>query len=121
MAAIHSQMLKRFGEVIDDKESILYWAAKNDIPIFCPPLTDGSIGDMLFFHSYKNPGLRWVSLGAVACRCCRIVYASYDMQCAWLLFIISGQWYSKTNAAHRTVLCACMQCSDLRPQFGCHE
>lgn len=33
-------------------------AAKNGIPIFCPPITDGSIGDMLFFHSYKNPGLR---------------------------------------------------------------
>uniref|UniRef100_A0A7S0RT27 Deoxyhypusine synthase n=1 Tax=Chlamydomonas leiostraca TaxID=1034604 RepID=A0A7S0RT27_9CHLO len=53
-----SKMLKRFGEVIDHPDSILYWAAKNDIPVFCPPLTDGSIGDMLFFHSYKNPGLR---------------------------------------------------------------
>eukprot|EP00798_Chlamydomonas_sp_ICE-L_P021735 gene21735-28757_t len=31
---------------------------KNKIPVFCPPLTDGSIGDMLFFHSYKKPGLR---------------------------------------------------------------
>ena len=25
-----------------------YWAAKNDIPIFCPGLTDGSLGDMLY-------------------------------------------------------------------------
>ncbi len=25
----------------------------NDIPVFSPALTDGSIGDMLFFHSYK--------------------------------------------------------------------
>jgi len=23
----------------------------------CEPLTDGSIGDMLYFHSFKNPGL----------------------------------------------------------------
>jgi len=56
------QMIKRFGEVINSKESIAYWAAKHNIPIFCPPLTDGSIGDMLFFHSYKSPGLRWVTL-----------------------------------------------------------
>ena len=25
--------------------------------MFCPALTDGSIGDMVFFHSYKSPGL----------------------------------------------------------------
>ncbi len=52
-------MLRRFGERIDNEDSILYWAAKNNIPVFCPPLTDGSIGDMLFFHSYKSPGLRY--------------------------------------------------------------
>lgn len=32
-------------------------ARKNDIPVFCPALTDGSIGDMLYFHSYSSPGL----------------------------------------------------------------
>ncbi|KAI0561631.1 deoxyhypusine synthase [Gracilaria domingensis] len=52
-----STLIKFFGERIDNEDSVLYWAAKNDIPIFCPALTDGSIGDMLFFHSYKNPGL----------------------------------------------------------------
>ena len=30
---------------------------QNDIPVFCPALTDGSIGDMIFFHSFRNPGL----------------------------------------------------------------
>lgn len=25
--------------------------------MFCPALTDGSIGDMIYFHSFKNPGL----------------------------------------------------------------
>lgn len=53
-----SKMIHRFGEVINNEDSVLYWAARNSIPIFCPPLTDGSIGDMLFFHSYKNPGLK---------------------------------------------------------------
>lgn len=53
-----SKVIKRLGEEIDDPSSICYWAAKNDIPIFCPALTDGSLGDMIFFHTYKNPGLR---------------------------------------------------------------
>jgi deoxyhypusine synthase len=30
---------------------------QNDIPVFCPALTDGSLGDMIYFHSFKNPGL----------------------------------------------------------------
>ena len=49
--------MARLGKEISDERSVFYWAWKNDIPIFCPALTDGSIGDMLFFHSYKNPGL----------------------------------------------------------------
>lgn len=32
---------------------MLYWAARNDIPVFCPALTDGSLGDMLYFHTYR--------------------------------------------------------------------
>ncbi|PWN31612.1 putative deoxyhypusine synthase [Meira miltonrushii] len=52
-----SKVCKRLGEEIDDERSVLYWAAKNDIPVFCPALTDGSLGDMLYFHSYKSPGL----------------------------------------------------------------
>ena len=28
---------------------------QNDIPVFCPALTDGSIGDMIYFHKYKRP------------------------------------------------------------------
>lgn len=27
------------------------------IPIFSPALTDGSLGDMMYFHSFRNPGL----------------------------------------------------------------
>ncbi|MED6130495.1 hypothetical protein PIB30_001582 [Stylosanthes scabra] len=29
---------------------------ENNIPVFCPGLTDGSSGDMLYFHSFCNPG-----------------------------------------------------------------
>lgn len=48
-----SKMIDRFGREINDESSVLYWAHKNKIPIFCPSLTDGSIGDMLFFHTFK--------------------------------------------------------------------
>ena len=41
---------------INHHDSVLYWAAVNDIPVFCPALTDGSFGDMLYFHSYKKSG-----------------------------------------------------------------
>jgi len=51
-----SEFITRLGKEIDNEESVLYWASKNDIPVFCPALTDGSVGDMLYFHSYKRPG-----------------------------------------------------------------
>lgn len=50
-------MINRLGKEINNEESVYYWAYKNNIPVFCPGLTDGSLGDMLYFHSYKNPGL----------------------------------------------------------------
>lgn len=48
-----SRLIDRLGKEINDELSVLYWAHKNKIPIFCPALTDGSIGDMLFFHTFK--------------------------------------------------------------------
>ena len=51
-----SSMIDRFGKEINDPSSVYYWCHKNNIPVFCPAITDGSIGDMLYFHSYKRPG-----------------------------------------------------------------
>lgn len=48
-----SRLIDRLGQEINDELSVLYWAHKNNIPVFCPALTDGSIGDMLFFHTFK--------------------------------------------------------------------
>jgi deoxyhypusine synthase len=48
-----SKLIHRLGKEIDNKDSVLYWASKNNIPIFCPALTDGSLGDMLYFHSFR--------------------------------------------------------------------
>ncbi|XP_067936983.1 probable deoxyhypusine synthase [Watersipora subatra] len=52
-----SKVIHRLGKEIDDESSVNYWCYKNNIPVFSPALTDGSIGDMLNFHSYRNPGL----------------------------------------------------------------
>lgn len=52
-----SRIIQRLGERINDPSSIYYWAAKNKIPVFSPALTDGSLGDMMYFHSFRNPGL----------------------------------------------------------------
>lgn len=52
-----SKMIHRMGKEINDPRSVYYWAYKNDIPVFSPALTDGSIGDMVYFHSFNNPGL----------------------------------------------------------------
>ncbi len=51
-----SKMIHKMGECINDKSSICYWAWKNDIPVFCPAITDGSIGDMIYFHSFNKEG-----------------------------------------------------------------
>ncbi|KAF8540781.1 deoxyhypusine synthase-like protein [Trichophaea hybrida] len=49
-----SSIIHRLGKEINDERSVYYWAYKNNIPVFCPALTDGSIGDMLYFHTYKS-------------------------------------------------------------------
>ncbi|KAK8885133.1 hypothetical protein M9Y10_044262 [Tritrichomonas musculus] len=52
-----SKLIRRLGEEINNEDSVWYWAAKNNIPVYSPAITDGSIGDMIYFHSYKTPGL----------------------------------------------------------------
>lgn len=52
-----STVIQRLGKEIDNKASICYWAHKNEIPVFCPALTDGSLGDMLYFHTFKSSPL----------------------------------------------------------------
>lgn len=36
------------------RESYLYWAQKHDIPVYCPGIVDGSIGDLLYFFKQKH-------------------------------------------------------------------
>ncbi|CAI5980888.1 unnamed protein product [Closterium sp. NIES-65] len=52
-----SKLIDRLGKEINHEESVLYWAHKNGISVFCPAITDGSLGDMIYFHSFRSPGL----------------------------------------------------------------
>lgn len=61
-----SRMIKRLGAEINDPSSIYYWCAKNDIPVYCPALTDGSLGDMLYFHSYRSEEGKGIILDILA-------------------------------------------------------
>jgi len=42
---------KKLGEKITDKNSFLYWASKNNIPVIVPGFVDGAIGDHVFFFN----------------------------------------------------------------------
>jgi deoxyhypusine synthase len=48
-----SRLIHRLGKEMNNEDSVYYWAYKNDIPVFCPAITDGSLGDMLYFHTFK--------------------------------------------------------------------
>ena len=50
-----SAMLKEIGLMLNDKQSILYQAAKNNVPIFCPAITDGAFGFHLYIFQQDHP------------------------------------------------------------------
>jgi deoxyhypusine synthase len=58
-----SEITHQMGKYMADshmdnrEDSIVYWAYKNNIPIFSPAFTDGSIGDMIYFHKHNRKDL----------------------------------------------------------------
>jgi len=50
-----SDLIWKLGEKINDEKSICYWAWKNQIRIFCPAISDGAIGDNIYFFKLNNP------------------------------------------------------------------
>ncbi|KAH7825170.1 putative deoxyhypusine synthase [Monocercomonoides exilis] len=52
-----SKLIARLGKEINNPSSILYWCYRNDIPVFCPAITDGAVGDNIFFFNARKPGL----------------------------------------------------------------
>lgn len=42
-------------EEYDHKSSVLYWAYKNKIPVYCPTLMDGTVGMLAYYFKKSNP------------------------------------------------------------------
>jgi len=53
-----SEFIKVLGREINNRESILYWCYKNNVDVYCPAITDGSLGDMIHFFMYKHPDFK---------------------------------------------------------------
>lgn len=53
--ATSSELIWKLGERINNPESICCWAWKNKIKIYCPAITDGALGDNIYFFKFKHP------------------------------------------------------------------
>jgi deoxyhypusine synthase len=53
-----SELCREIGLRVCNESSILYWAAKNNIPIIVPGPTDGSVGYQLWFFSQDHRDFR---------------------------------------------------------------
>lgn len=49
-----SELIHEIGLKLKDENSILYQAAKNNIPVYCPGIADSSFGFQLFMFQQKN-------------------------------------------------------------------
>jgi len=48
------ELVWEFGKRLDAKDSIIYWATRNEIPIIVPGITDGMIGYQLWMFSQDH-------------------------------------------------------------------
>jgi deoxyhypusine synthase len=53
-----AELVKEFGLRLNNEKSILYNAAKNNIPVFVPGMTDGSFGSQLWSFYEQNRDFR---------------------------------------------------------------
>jgi len=47
-----TELIREIGLRTKNEDSVLYWTARNNIPVFCPTIADGAIGDIVWF--FKN-------------------------------------------------------------------
>ncbi len=53
-----TEIIKQVGLNMDTKDSFVYHAARNGIPIFCPGITDGAVGLQLAFFQQTHPDFK---------------------------------------------------------------
>jgi deoxyhypusine synthase len=49
-----SQLCREIGKRVCNESSILYWAAKNDVPVYVPGITDGAVGYQAWMFSQDH-------------------------------------------------------------------
>ncbi len=102
-----SKIIHRLGKEINHEDSVYYWAYRNNIPVFCPALTDGSLGDMMYFNSYKRPefsvdiveDIRAINDIAVKAHCTGMYGASCGF-CDCSLFLKGHTWRRTRETPH---------------------
>ncbi len=53
-----TELIKQIGQNLDTENSFVYHAAHNNIPIFCPGITDGAVGLQLAFFQQMHPDFK---------------------------------------------------------------
>lgn len=53
-----TELIKQIGLNLDTENSFVYYAARNNIPIFCPGITDGAVGLQLAFFQQTHPDFK---------------------------------------------------------------
>ncbi len=48
------EIVWEFGKRLKDEKSILYWCAKNEIPVYIPGITDGAFGSQLWMFTQEH-------------------------------------------------------------------
>jgi deoxyhypusine synthase len=48
------EIIWEFGRTLKDEKSILYWCAKNEIPVYVPGITDGAFGSQLWMFTQEH-------------------------------------------------------------------
>src|SRR5262249_6643732 len=48
-----SEFIAALGRHANSDESILTWASRHGIPVYCPAITDGAIGDLVTFKKMR--------------------------------------------------------------------
>ncbi len=49
-----SELCERLGRFVENQSSLLYWATRNQVPVFVPGLTDGAVGSQIWLFSQRH-------------------------------------------------------------------
>lgn len=93
--------MNRIGLERTRSQSLVCCCAKNNIPIYCPALTDGSMGDMICFYNFNKKG--FVCDPAADYRCLLdIEESNQNIEEHHILVLALGAGLPRNHALHLT-------------------